>query len=129
MARAHHKEWYGNERVQDILRGPFFGFKLTPARVVEVNYEIGIRWAQFSMPYFREYVVCAGPAVGEALTAILTEGEAAAPCYQGETLADCLANIFRGEGLEMSPGYADHIKPPAPIKPPPFEGRKEGQDG
>lgn len=116
----HHKEWYGNEKIQDTLRGPFFGFKLTPVRVVEVNYEVGIRWAQFSMPYFRSYVVCAGPALGEALEATLTPEEAAAPCYQGETLADCLASIFHAEGLELSPGYADKIKPPAPEEPTPF---------
>lgn len=109
-----HKQWYGNEHIQELLKGPFYGFKLGTGRAVEVDGAIR-RWGQFGTRYFGEYIVCAGPRIAECLNAVLTpeEAEVAAKAYEGRDLADCFAAIFHGEGLELSPGYNDKGKPAA----------------
>jgi hypothetical protein len=103
---AHHKKWYGNERIQELLAGPFYGIKCDGVgRATEIDHALR-RYGEFSVRYHGEYVVCSGPDVLTALVEkILTPEEADMPMYQGENLADCIAEIFHGEEIKLAPGY------------------------
>lgn len=101
---AHHKQWYGNEAIQELLAGPFYGFGLaSPERAVIIDH--GIRMAgQFCVRYQHKYIVCAGPRILDILHNTLSEEELKAPMYQSDTLAGCIAEIFVGEGLTIDSG-------------------------
>lgn len=106
MASGSDKKWFGNERIQELLAGPFYGLGLTTARAVEIDYHLR-RGGLFSIRYFSKYVVCSGPNILNQLNKLLTPEEAKGRVYEGQTLADCLSMIFHGEGLTLPPGYDD----------------------
>lgn len=101
----HHRRWYGNDEAQRILRGPFFAYNLTNGPLARLVDERFRKMGRFSQVYQRTYVVT-GALNDESAKEIieklgLTISFEMLKVFSGQTLAECLEDVVKNEGLRI----------------------------